>query len=63
MQVSVSAGVQEALPERREADGSPAEEPARLRAKNARLLKAEKERHLERATLRRAAACFAREVK
>ncbi|MEU5306594.1 transposase [Streptomyces noursei] len=41
----------------------PAEEPARLRAENARLLKAEKEWQLEREILRRAAAYFAREVK
>ncbi len=53
----------EAVPGRREAGGSEAEEPARLRAENARLLKAEKEWHLEREILRRAAACFAREVK
>jgi transposase len=51
------------LPERREAGGSPAEELARLRAENARLLKAEKEWQLEREILRRAAAYFAREVK
>lgn len=42
---------------------SPAEELARLRAENARLLKAEKEWLLEREILRRAAAYFAREVK
>lgn len=42
---------------------SPAEELARLRAENARLLKAEKEWQLEREILRRAAAYFAREVK
>lgn len=53
----------QALPERREAGGSPAEELARLRVENARLLKAEKERQLEREILRRAAASFAREVK
>ncbi|GGI97989.1 transposase [Streptomyces brasiliensis] len=41
----------------------PAEELARLRAENARLLKAEKEWQLERAILRRAAAYVAREVK
>lgn len=41
-----------------------AEELARLRAENARLLKAEKEWHLQREILRRAAAAyFAREVK
>lgn len=34
----------QALPECREAGGSPAEELARLRVENARLLKAEKER-------------------
>lgn len=38
-------------------------ELARLRAENARLLKAEQEWRLEREILRRAAACFAREVK
>ncbi|GHD47066.1 hypothetical protein GCM10010317_023440 [Streptomyces mirabilis] len=53
----------QALPERREAGGSPAEELARLRAENARLLKAEKEWQLEREILRRAAAYVAREVK
>jgi transposase len=42
---------------------SPAEELARLRAENKRLLKAEREWQLERQILRRAAACFAREVK
>ncbi len=42
---------------------SRAEEPARLRAGNQRLLKAEKEWQPERETLRRAAAHFAREVK
>jgi transposase len=52
-----------ALPERREAGGSPAEELARLRAENARLLMAEQEWQLEREILRQAAACFAREVK
>ncbi|MCW7945024.1 transposase [Streptomyces hygroscopicus] len=40
-----------------------AEELARLRAENQRLLKAEKEWQLEREILRRAAACFTREVK
>jgi transposase len=52
-------------PERRDDGGgvSPAEEVARLRAENARLLKAEKEWQLEREILRRAAAYFAREVK
>lgn len=39
------------------------EELARLRAENARLLKAEKECQLEREILRRAAQCFAREMK
>jgi transposase len=53
----------QALPERREAGGRPAEELARLRAENARLLKAEKEWQREREILRRAAAYFAREVK
>ncbi|MCF3134188.1 transposase [Streptomyces olivochromogenes] len=38
---------------------SPAEELARLRAENQRLLKTEKEWQLERAILRRAAAYFA----
>jgi transposase len=42
---------------------SPAEELARLRAENQRLLEAEKEWQLEREILRRAAAYFAREVK
>lgn len=42
---------------------SPAEELARLRAENKRLLKAEKEWQLEREILRRAAAYFARQVK
>jgi transposase len=52
----------QAVPGRRDAGGE-AEEPARLRAENARLLKAEKEWHLEREILRRAAARFAREVR
>ncbi|GAB1333379.1 hypothetical protein ACE1SV_77180 [Streptomyces sennicomposti] len=43
--------------------GSQAEELARLRAENARLVKAEREWHLEREILRRAAAYFAREMK
>ncbi|MEU1056961.1 transposase [Streptomyces sp. NPDC005876] len=43
--------------------GGEAEEPARLRAENVRLLKAEKEWRLERGILRRAATCFAREVR
>lgn len=42
---------------------SPTEELTRLRAENARLLRAEKEWQLEREILRRAAAYFAREVK
>lgn len=46
-----------------DADGSAAEELARLRAENARLRHAEKEWRLEREILRRAAAYFAREVK
>ncbi|WP_406728651.1 transposase [Streptomyces sp. GD-15H] len=52
-------------PEPRTAVGGqdPAAELARLRAENARLLKAEKEWQLEREILRRAAAYFAREVK
>jgi transposase len=53
----------QAVPGRRDADGSEAEELARLRAENPRLLKAEKEWQLEREILRRAAAYFAREVK
>ncbi|WUO09436.1 transposase [Streptomyces sp. NBC_00289] len=53
----------QAVPGHRDAGGSVAEELARLRAENARLLKAEKEWHLERGILRRAAAYFAREVK
>ncbi|WKX05973.1 transposase [Streptomyces sp. NL15-2K] len=52
----------QALTERREAGGSPAEELVRLRAQNARLL-AETEWQLEREILRRAAAYFARWVK
>ncbi|GHG45125.1 transposase [Streptomyces hydrogenans] len=52
----------QAVPGRRDTAGE-AEEPARLRAENARLLKAEKESHLERETLRRAAAYFAQEAK
>ncbi|KOV25453.1 transposase, partial [Streptomyces sp. XY152] len=47
---------------RRDAGGE-VDEPARLRAENARLLQAEKEWRLEREILRRAAAYFAREVK
>ncbi|MEJ8670477.1 MULTISPECIES: hypothetical protein [unclassified Streptomyces] len=38
-------------------------EVARLRAENARLVKAEKEWQLEREILRRAAQCFAYEMK
>jgi len=53
----------QAAPGHRDAGGSEAEEPARLRAENTRLLKAEKEWHLEREILRGAAAYFAREVK
>ncbi|POG44891.1 transposase [Streptomyces sp. ZL-24] len=52
----------QAVPGRSDTGGE-AEELARLRAENARLLKAEKEWHLEREILRRAAAYFAREVK
>lgn len=40
-----------------------AEEPALLRAENARLRKAGKEWQLDRKVLRRAAACSAKEVK
>lgn len=43
--------------------GGEAEELARLRAENARLLKAEQEWRLEREILRRAATYFAREVR
>lgn len=53
----------QAAPGRRNAGGSEAEELARLRAENARLLKAEKEWQLKLEILRRAAAYFAREVK
>jgi transposase len=52
-----------AAPEDREGRGNAAEELARLRAENARLLKAEQEWQPEREILRRAAACFARGVK
>jgi len=52
-----------AQPGRRGAGVGPAGEPARLRAENTRLLTAEKEWQLKRGILRRAAACFAREVK
>ncbi|MFB7897879.1 hypothetical protein ACWD33_18480 [Streptomyces xiamenensis] len=54
----------EPVPGRRAAGESEAEELARLRAENARLLKAEKEWHPEHEILRRAAALFSpREVK
>lgn len=53
----------QAAREHRDGGASAAEELARLRAENARLLKAEKEWQLEREMLRRAAAYFAREVK
>jgi transposase len=53
----------QAVPEGRDGSVSAAEELARLRAENARLLKAEQEWRLEREILRRAAAYFAREVK
>lgn len=46
----------QAVPGRGDADGSEVEELARLRAENARLLKAEQEWQLEREILRRAAA-------
>ncbi len=52
----------QAVPGRRDTGGE-VDEPARLRAENARLLRAEKEWRLEREILRRAAAHFAREVK
>ncbi|WP_406491702.1 hypothetical protein [Streptomyces sp. NBC_00846] len=52
-----------AVPEGRGGRVSAAEELARLRAENARLLKAEQEWQLEREILRRAASYFAREVK
>ncbi|MFD3782175.1 hypothetical protein [Streptomyces sp. NPDC058612] len=45
------------------APGDAEAELARLRADNARLLKAEKEWQLEREILRRAAAYFAKEMK
>jgi transposase len=51
------------VPEGRDGTMSAAEELGRLRAENARLLKAEQEWRLEREILRRAAAYFAREVK
>jgi transposase len=51
-----------AAPGRPQAEGTDAE-PARLRTENARLLKAEKEWQPERGIPRRAAACFAREMK
>lgn len=53
----------QAVPEGRDGGASAAEELARLRTENARLLKAEQEWQLEREILRRAAAYFAREVK
>ncbi|GLW03867.1 transposase [Streptomyces lavendulae subsp. lavendulae] len=52
----------QAVPGRRDTGGE-VDEPARLRAENAGLLKAEQEWRLEREILRRAAAYFAREVK
>ena len=52
-----------AVPEGRDGSVNTAEELARLRAENARLLKAEQEWRLEREIPRRAAAYFAREVK
>ncbi|MDQ1005622.1 hypothetical protein QFZ82_000127 [Streptomyces sp. V4I23] len=51
------------MPEGRDGSVSAAEELARLRAENVRLLKAEQEWRLEREILRRAAAYFAQEVK
>jgi transposase len=51
------------VPEGHDGGVSAAEELARLREENARLLKAEQEWRLEREILRRAAAYFAREVK
>lgn len=53
----------QAAPVGRDGSVSAVEELPRLRAENARLLKAEKDWHLEREILRRAAAYFAREVK
>lgn len=53
----------QAAPEGRDGSVSTTDELARLRAENARLLKAEQEWQLEREILRRAAAYFAREVK
>jgi transposase len=53
----------QAVPEDRDGRGNAAEELARLRAENARLLKAEQEWQLEREILRRAAAYCAWEVK
>ncbi len=52
-----------ATSEGRDGSVSAAEDLARLRAENARLLNAEQEWRLEREILRRAAAFFAREVK
>ena len=51
-----------AAPGKPQAEGAEVE-PARLRAENARLLRAEKEWQLEREILRRAAAYFAKEMK
>ncbi|MBT2546570.1 transposase, partial [Streptomyces sp. ISL-44] len=51
----------QATPAGRDGSVSAAEELARLRAENARLLKAEQEWRLEREILRRAAAYFARD--
>jgi transposase len=53
----------QAAPEHSGAGGGAVEELVRLRAENARLLKAERKWQLEREILRRAAAYFAREVK
>lgn len=53
----------QAAPESRDGGVNTALELARLRAENARLLKAEQEWHLEREVLGRAATYFAREVK
>lgn len=53
----------QAVPEGRDGSVSAAEDLARLRAENARLLKAEKEWQPEREILGRTAAYFAQEVK
>lgn len=53
----------QAVPTGRDGSVSAAQELARLRAENARPLKAEQEWRLEREILRRAAAYFAREMK